>query len=153
MIGIGGDAGDNLGVAGLHRTRGAAQRYDTARAAKWNVVEPARRQAEMLGQPDRSVRPDREARHRQAVDVCRAKTRAGHEFAQRTAEPPMRTVGRITPVRNRHRQAGDDAIIRFPHRRQCGHMNNWMLPKAASQLTMSTRLSLILSLPSMTVSV
>ena len=56
MIGIGGDAGDDLGVAGLHRARRAAQRHDAARAAKRNVIEPARRQAEMLGQPDRGVR-------------------------------------------------------------------------------------------------
>ena len=75
MIGVGGDAGDDLGVAGLHRPRRAPQRHDAARAAKRNVIEPARRQAEMLGQPDCGVRRDGEARYREAVDVRRAESR------------------------------------------------------------------------------
>src|SRR5258706_6399219 len=162
MIGICSDAGDNLGIAGLHGARCAAQRHDAARAAKRNMIEPARRQAEMLGQPDRRVRPNGEARHRETVDVRRAESGARHELAQRTAKPPMRAVGRIAPVGNRHRQTGDDAVVGLSDRARChaaglvqilAHMNSWMLPNAASQLTMSTRLSLIFSLPSMTVSV
>ena len=69
MIGVPGDAGDDLGIAGLHRARRAPQRHDAARAAERNVIEPARRQAKMLGQTDRGVWPNREARHREAVDV------------------------------------------------------------------------------------
>ena len=43
VVGVGGDAGDDVGVARLHRARGAAQRHHARRAAGRDVVEPARR--------------------------------------------------------------------------------------------------------------
>src|SRR5215204_6155967 len=109
----------------------------------------------MLGQPHRGIRPNSEARHREAVDVLRAKARARHEFVQRAPKPPMRAVGRIAPVGNRHRQTSDYALVGLPDRARChavavlhflGHMNSWMLPNAASQLTISTRFNRIFSL-------
>ena len=65
------DAGDDIGIASLHGARRAAQRDDAARAAQRHVIEPARRHAEMLRQPDRGVRPQGEARYRETVDVLR----------------------------------------------------------------------------------
>ena len=43
MVGIAGDTGDDIGIATLHRARGAAQLHDAARAAERHVIEPARR--------------------------------------------------------------------------------------------------------------
>ena len=111
VIGVAGDAGDDVGVAGLHRPRRAAQRDDAARAAKRNVIEPARRQAEMLREPDRGVRPDGEARYRKAVDVVRSQAGAPCQRVQGAADPPLRAVGRIAPIRDGDRQAGDNPVV------------------------------------------
>src|SRR5215831_14855069 len=114
------------------------------------MVEPTRRQAEVLRQADRGVGTDRKARDRQPVDVLRAQPGLPRQRAQGAAYPPMRTVGRKSAVGNRDRRADRDAVIGFAIRH---HMNSWMLPNAASQLTISTRFSLILRPPSITASV
>src|SRR5262249_6730623 len=69
VIGVGPDAGDDLGIAAWYRARGPAQRHDRARAAEGNVVEPAWRQAEMLGEADSRIRRQREACDAQPVDA------------------------------------------------------------------------------------
>ena len=70
VVGIAGDAGDDVGVARLHRARRAPQRHHAARAAQRNVVEPARREPEVLRQADRGVGSEREAGDGQAIDVA-----------------------------------------------------------------------------------
>ena len=56
VIGVARDARHDLGVARLHGARRAAQRHHAARAAHRDVIEPARREAEMLRQADRACR-------------------------------------------------------------------------------------------------
>ena len=69
MVGVARDAGHDVGVARLHRARRAPQRHDAARAAEGHVVEPARREAEVLGEADRGVGREREARDGETVDL------------------------------------------------------------------------------------
>src|SRR5262249_61976011 len=92
----------------------------------------------------------REARAREPVGVLGGGARLSGQLAQGAANPPMRAVGRKATVGNRHRRADRNTVIGFAVRH---HMNSWMLPNAASQLTTSTRLSLILRPPSITASV
>jgi hypothetical protein len=61
VVGVGGNTGDQVGVSGLNRARGAARRDNAARTAERNVIEPARREPEMLGQTDGSIWAKREA--------------------------------------------------------------------------------------------
>ena len=61
VIGVARDAGDIARIARLHGARGAAQRHHAGCAAEWNVIEPARRDAELLGQADGAVGGEREA--------------------------------------------------------------------------------------------
>ena len=70
VVGVGGDAGDDVGVARLHRARGAAQRHHARGAAGRDVVEPARRQAQVLGHADGGVGREREAADGEAVDLA-----------------------------------------------------------------------------------
>ncbi len=157
VIGVGGDAGDDVGVAGLHRARRTPQRDDACRTAERHVVEPARREAEMLGQPDRLVRREREAREHEPVDVRGTQARLFGERMQRPPHPPVCGVHGVAPIGNGHRRADDHAVIGFACAGQrshfSAHMNSWILPNAASQLMMSTRLSLMRSSPSIIVSV
>jgi len=69
VVGIAGEAGNDVGVARLHRSSRAAKRDDAARAAKGHVVEPARRKTEVLSEADGCVRREGEAGHREAIDV------------------------------------------------------------------------------------
>ena len=48
MVGIGADAGYDVGIAGLHRARRPAQSHHGRRAAHRHMVEPARRHAQVL---------------------------------------------------------------------------------------------------------
>ena len=72
VIGVPREAGDDRGVAGLHCARGAPQRDHAARAAHRDVIQPARRQPEMLHQADRGVGEEQETRDGDAVDVLLA---------------------------------------------------------------------------------
>ena len=64
LIGVPGHAGDNAGIACLHRPGRAAQRDDARRTAHRDVIEPARAKPQMLGQPDGAVGKQREAGQR-----------------------------------------------------------------------------------------
>ena len=44
MVGVGADAGDHLGIAGLHGAQRTAHRDDSARAAERHVVQPSDRE-------------------------------------------------------------------------------------------------------------
>src|SRR5437667_149374 len=68
VIGVAGDARDDVRVTRLHRARRAPQGDHAAGAAERQVVEPARRQAEVLREADRRVGRQREARDAQSVD-------------------------------------------------------------------------------------
>lgn len=114
MVGVGGNAGDHVGVARLHGARGAAQPDDAAGAAERHVVEKARAQAEMLGQADRRVRPDREGRNGKAVDVGGLQPRLFAQRPQRTPDPPVRGMDRIALVGDGHWRGGDDALVVLP---------------------------------------
>src|SRR5205823_1559042 len=116
-------------------------------ATERDVIEPARREPKMLREPDRGIRSDSKARHGKSIDIFRLQSGTLDQFMQRAAQPPLRAVCGISPIRNGEREAGNCALIGLSlHRPR--HMKSWILPKAASQLTRSTRLSLILSLPS-----
>ena len=69
VVGVPGDAGDDVRIPGLYRARGAAKGDDCACPAHRDVVEPPRRETEMLCQADRCVREQREARNAQTVDL------------------------------------------------------------------------------------
>ena len=114
LVGVAGDADHELGIAALHGPRRAAQRDDAAGAAQRHVVEPARARAEMLGQADRGVGADGEARQRQAVDVGALEARTLDHLAHRAADPPVSGVGRIAPVRDGDRCGDDDAVVGLP---------------------------------------
>ena len=84
MVGVPGDAGDNVGIAGLHRARGAAKRDDAACPAHRDMVEPAWGETEVLGQADRCVREQGEAGSAQTVD-SRLQSRAAMRLASARA--------------------------------------------------------------------
>ena len=111
MVGVARDAGDGVGVARLHGARGAAQRHDAAGAAHRNMIEPAQREAEMLGQADRRVRRQREARHAQPVEPVLGKTGAFREFGKRAGKKPVRATDRVAHIRHGHRGGDDDVVI------------------------------------------
>src|SRR5580692_9217489 len=109
----------------------------------------------MLGEADRRVGTDREARERQPIDIGASQPRALDHLAHRAPDPPMRRVGRIAPIGNGDGRADDDAAIGLssglcPDACHAGlaHRKSWMLPSAASQLTRSTRFKRIFSAPS-----
>ena len=68
VVGVAGEAGDDARVARLHRARRAPQRHHAARAAQGNVVEPARREAEVLREADGRVGLQREAGNGEPID-------------------------------------------------------------------------------------
>ena len=120
MVGVGGDAGHDVGVARLHRARGAAQRHHARGAAGRNVVEPARTEAQMLGDADGGVGPEREAADREAVDPVLGDARALDQRVHRLADEPMRAVRRVAPVGHGHRNGDGDAFVRSArHVRSC----------------------------------
>ncbi len=55
---------DQMSIAGLNRARGAAKTNHAASSAKRHRIEPSWRQSEMLGEPDRGIGTDGEARDR-----------------------------------------------------------------------------------------
>ena len=111
MVGVAGNAGDELGISRLHRAGGAAQRHDGAGAAERHMIEPARREAEMLGQADGCVGPDREARYRQAVEILWRQAGLLGQRVQRAADPPVRRVGGIAAIRDGHGRADRYVVI------------------------------------------
>src|SRR5712671_3079983 len=152
MVGIAGDASHDIRIPSLHRSRRSAQRYDAARATERNMIEPSRREPEMLREPHCGIRPHGKTRYRKSIDILHPQSRMLDELMQCAAQPPLRAVRGISPIRNRDREASNRALIGLSLHRP-GHMKSWMFPKAASQLTRSTRLSLILSFPSTTANV
>jgi hypothetical protein len=69
VVRIAGDAGYDVRVARLHRARRAAQRHYTARTTQRDMVEPARRQPQMLRETDGGVGSERKARDGEPVDL------------------------------------------------------------------------------------
>ncbi len=70
VVGVGADAGDHIGIAGLDRAQRAAHRHDAAGAAERDMIQPSDGDAEVLGQPDRRVGRQHEAAETQAVDLA-----------------------------------------------------------------------------------
>ena len=93
MVGVGANAGDDLGVAGLHGTRGAAQGHHARGAAGGDVVQPARAQAQVLGDAHGGVRRHRETADGQAIDLLLGDAAGLHQGLQRPADEPVRAVG------------------------------------------------------------
>ena len=85
VVGVAGDAGDDVRVARLHRARRAAQRHHAARAAQRDVVEPARREAEVLRQADGGIGREGEAGDGKAVDLVFVQSRSFQESLKRRA--------------------------------------------------------------------
>ena len=100
MVGVAGDTGDDLGVACLNGARRAAEAVNAGRAAHRHVIEPARRQAEMLGQADRGVGRQREARDAQAVHLVLADSGAIDQLLQRAGDEPVRAADAETLIGN-----------------------------------------------------
>ncbi len=69
MVGVAGDAGDDIGIAVLHSAGRAPQRDHAAGAAEGQMIQPARAEAEMLRQSDSRIGKQREARDAEAVDL------------------------------------------------------------------------------------
>jgi len=112
MVGVGGDASDNTGIAALHGACGAAQGDDAARPAHRNVIEPARRQAEMLGQPDRRVGRQAEAGDAKPVDAILVDAGASQSLRQGAGEEPVRPADRVTHIGHGDRHGQSDIVIR-----------------------------------------
>src|SRR6516162_9102264 len=111
MVGIAGDASHDIRIAGLHRPRRSAQRHDSAGATERNVIEPSRREPEMLREPHRGIRPHGKTRYRKSIDILEPQTRTPDEFVQRATYTPLRAVRGISPIRYRDREAGNCAFI------------------------------------------
>ena len=99
--------------ASPHCTARAARRRATTPLAPPNGTWSSQRgdKPEMLGEADRGVGADGEARQRQAVDVGAAQARLLDHLAHGAADPPVRGVGRIAPVRDGDRCGDDDAVV------------------------------------------
>jgi hypothetical protein len=85
MVGIAGDASHDIRIPSLHRSRRSAQRHDAARATERNVIEPSRREPEMLRKPHCGIRPHGKTRYRKSIDILQPQSRALDEFMQRAA--------------------------------------------------------------------
>ena len=104
------------------QTTNSASPHCTARAARRRATTPLAPPSgtwssqrglkpEMLGEADRGVGADGEARQRQAVDVGAAQAGTLDHLAHGAADPPVRGVGRIAPVRDGDRCGDDDAVV------------------------------------------
>ena len=111
MVGVAGDAGDDLGVTRLNRARGAAQADNAGRAAHRHVIEPARRKAEMLGQADGAVGRQRKTRHAQAVDLVLGNAGAIDQRLQRAGDEPMRAADREALIGHGDGDRDGDPVI------------------------------------------
>ncbi|MBV8240516.1 MAG: hypothetical protein JOY75_06935, partial [Hyphomicrobiales bacterium] len=79
---IAGDASHDIRVPSLHRSRRSAQRHDAARATERNVIEPSRREPEMLREAYCGIRPHGETRYRKSIDILQPQSRTLDEFMQ-----------------------------------------------------------------------
>ena len=104
VVRVGADAGDHVGVSCLHGAQRPPQRDNAARAAERNMVEPAYREPEMLGEPDRSVRSQREAADAQAVDVGLVELGGLQQAGESLRDKPVCVADGIADVRDRHRR-------------------------------------------------
>ena len=111
MVGVGGDAGDDVGIARLHRARRAAQAHHARGAAGRHMVEPARRQAQVLGHADRGVGREREAAQAQAVDLRLRQAAGLHQRLERLADEPVGAVRRVAHVGHGDRHGHRDAFV------------------------------------------
>ena len=102
MVGVAGDAGDDLGIARLHRARRAPQRHHPARPAHGDVVEPARREPEVLHEAHRGVGEQQEPGHAHAVDLVLGEARALEQRGQRARDEPVGALDRVAHVRHGH---------------------------------------------------
>jgi len=85
VVRIAGDASHDIRIPSLHRPRRSAQRYDTARATEGNMIEPSRREPEMLREPHCGIRPHSKTRYCKPIDILQPQSRTLDEFMQRAA--------------------------------------------------------------------
>ncbi len=111
VVGVARQAGHDVGVARLHRARGAAQRHHAGSAAVGNEVQPARRDAQVLRHAHGGVGAEREAADGEAVDLVLRDARLAHQRFQRLAQEPVRAVGGIALVGHRHRHGDGNAFV------------------------------------------
>ena len=135
VIGVGCDAGHDVGVARLHCTRGPAHRHHARGAAGGDVVEPAWRQAQVLSDAHRGVGRQREAADREAVELLFLQPRDVAQAPQGLADEPVCTADRVPHVRHGHGHREHHAVVtatrhvgglRFSARvsMQCGSAGN-----------------------------
>src|SRR5207237_2007014 len=99
------------GVACLYRSRSAPEHHYAARAPERHMIEPARRQAEVLRQTDGGVGREREAGDRETVDVVLLQPGLLEHVSQAASEPPMCRADRIADVGHRHRNGDGDSFV------------------------------------------
>ena len=133
MVGIARHAGHDIGIAALHGPCRPAQRHDPAGAAHRDMVEPPRREAQMLRKSNGCIGKKRERRHGHPVHITRAEPRLPQRSAQRGGDPPVRRVDRVALVIGREWTGQNDAVI-APARRAFGvaEGGNGRSPKPAS---------------------
>ena len=133
LVGVARHAGDDVSIARLHGAGRAAQGHDAGSPAHRDRVEPARAEAQMLGQPHGRVGEEREGRDREAVDVSRFQPRRVKRGAQGARDPEMRCVDGIALIGHRHGGGQDNAVISLPptrHQATCRFLR-WVRSCAA----------------------
>jgi hypothetical protein len=71
MVRIAGNAGRYLRIARLHSSCGAPQRHNARRSSRRYIIQPARRQTEMLREAHCRIREEGERRNAKTVNfIC-----------------------------------------------------------------------------------
>src|SRR6476660_2630056 len=110
-VGVARDADDKIRITQLDRARSASQRNDAAGTSEWNLVEPARADAVMLGQARRALYVQRYADDREPIDVALAQSAPLQDLRERSSNPPLSGSYGIALVGNRHWRGDDHAVI------------------------------------------
>jgi len=113
VICVAGHTDDDVGVSSLHGAGRAPQADDSRCPAHWHMIEPARRQPQMLGQADGTVRKQAETGNTKPVDIDRPQSGRPRQIAQGAGDPPVRAFYRMTLVWDRHRRGNDHIVVAF----------------------------------------
>ncbi|MNS77874.1 hypothetical protein D3C72_1114660 [compost metagenome] len=114
VVGVGAHAGDDVGIARLHGTRGAAQAHHARGTAGGHVVEPARRQAQVLRDAHGRVGREREAAQAQPVDLFLGHAAGLHQRVDGLADEPVRGARGVAHVGHGDGHRDRDAFVGKP---------------------------------------
>src|SRR5476649_312046 len=108
---VGADAGDNFSIAALNGPQRAPQCDYAARSPQRDVVEPARRDSQVLRQTNCRVGRERETADAQAIDLRLLKTCSAQQFCESAGKKRVRAAQRMSYIRHGDRRRDDGIAV------------------------------------------